>query len=371
MSFLKQLWRFGARQQNAKLCVYAGRAWARFSCNIQTSIAQAILHRIPTGGHPAAQPTPVEVSVVTVELGVDGRQVGGSRAKTSPSHVAASRHRGTQVSLQDSRSPPGLGHATRSYPESSEAGSDVKAGDRDVGHTSHVGPQAPSVSLSSPLSSHVGTQAWTPLIREALAARGLASKVGLTSLSPSSLLSVSSPSTVLPKLTTVSGPVPSESEGEAHSSPSSQLAAHSSLLTASSSLIPQSPLFFGQSRQCKIQTDKESKTVDKEKDKCNRVAGWGGYINFSGTDAKGIPSNLVFTHPLSPTSTGGTRLGCSSSTYFNGCSPSLCCCSPPRDLSLVAGSSDMSLVASPRPASVSSLLLVSPLLVVVVYALCV
>jgi hypothetical protein len=269
----------------------------------------------------------------------------------------------------------------------------VKAGDRD--HTSHVGTQAPSVSLSSPLSSHVGTQAWTPLIREALAARGLASKVGLTSLSPSSLLSVSSPSTVLPKLTTVSGPVgacllgntvigcsdagcstglhcgvggsmatrletiftapviPSESEGEAHSSPStSQPAALSSLLPPSSSVFPHSPL-FGQSRQCKIQTDKESKTVDKEKDKCNRVAGWGGYTNFSGTDAKGIPSNLVFNHPLSPTSTGGTRLGCSSSTYFNGCSPSLCCCSPSRDMPLVAGS-DMSLVALPRPASVSS-----------------
>ena len=146
--------------------------------------------------------------------------------------------------------------------------------------------------------------------------------------------------------------IPSESEGEAHSSPStSQLAAHSSLLPAFS-VFPQSPL-FGQSRQCKIQTDKESKTVDKEKDKCNRVAGWGGYTNFSGTDAKGIPSNLVFTHPLSPTSTGGTRLGCSSSTYFNGCSPSLCCSSPSRDMPLVAGS-DMSLVALPRPASVSS-----------------
>src|SRR5947209_18197879 len=36
---------------NTKLCVFAGRAWARISCNLQTSVAQAILHRVPTGGH--------------------------------------------------------------------------------------------------------------------------------------------------------------------------------------------------------------------------------------------------------------------------------------------------------------------------------
>ena len=50
VSFLRQLFRFAARQQNSKLCVYAGRAWARLSCNLQTSVAQAILHRVPTGG---------------------------------------------------------------------------------------------------------------------------------------------------------------------------------------------------------------------------------------------------------------------------------------------------------------------------------
>ena len=196
--------------------------------------------------------------------------------------------------------------------------------------TSHVGPQVAVSPLRfsrspSSLLSHVGTQAWTPLVREALARRGLlVSKEALASLSPRSSVSFASPSsvssssTVLPRLATVLGPVgacllgntviggsdagcstglhcgvggsmatrletiftapviPSESEGEAHSSPStSQLAAHSSLLTPSSSVFPHSPL-FGQSRQCKIQTDKESKTVDKEKDKCNRVAGWGG-----------------------------------------------------------------------------------------------
>ena len=106
--------------------------------------------------------------------------------------------------------------------------------------------------------------------------------------------------------------------------------------------------------QCEIQTDKESKTVDKEKDKCNRVVGWGGYTNLSGTDAKGNPSNLVFNHPLSPTSTGGTRLGCSSCTYFNGCSPSLCCCSPSRDMSPVAGSRDTSLTNPALKSSPSS-----------------
>jgi hypothetical protein len=52
LSFLRQLFRFAARQQNRKLCVYAGRAWARFSCNLQTSVARAILNRVPTGGQP-------------------------------------------------------------------------------------------------------------------------------------------------------------------------------------------------------------------------------------------------------------------------------------------------------------------------------
>ena len=65
LSFLRQLWRFGARQQNTKQCVYSGRAWAQLACNLQTSVAQAILHRIPTGGHPPAKRTPIEVSVVS------------------------------------------------------------------------------------------------------------------------------------------------------------------------------------------------------------------------------------------------------------------------------------------------------------------
>jgi hypothetical protein len=50
LGFLKQLFRFAARQQNTKLSVYAGRAWARLSCNLQVSVAQAILSRVPAGG---------------------------------------------------------------------------------------------------------------------------------------------------------------------------------------------------------------------------------------------------------------------------------------------------------------------------------
>ena len=44
-SLLKAVFRFGSRRQNIQHCVYAGRAWARLSCNLQTSVAQAILCR--------------------------------------------------------------------------------------------------------------------------------------------------------------------------------------------------------------------------------------------------------------------------------------------------------------------------------------
>jgi len=55
MSVLRQVFRFAARQEGVKLPVYAGRAWARLSCNLQTSVAQAILNRMPgvtVGGEP-------------------------------------------------------------------------------------------------------------------------------------------------------------------------------------------------------------------------------------------------------------------------------------------------------------------------------
>jgi hypothetical protein len=44
LSLLKSIFRFAAA--NIQHCVYVGRAWARLSCNLQTSVAQAILNRI-------------------------------------------------------------------------------------------------------------------------------------------------------------------------------------------------------------------------------------------------------------------------------------------------------------------------------------
>jgi hypothetical protein len=124
--------------------------------------------------------------------------------------------------------------------------------------------------------------------------------------------------------------------------------------------------FFAPLRQHKKKSvlqneEKDGKKVEKEELKCSRlVVGWGGYTNFPEdcADVGGSPSNLV--------SKGGTRLGCSSTSSFTGCSS--CVCSPSRDTSLVAGSSDMfrtpaSLTASssaspssssPAPTSLSS-----------------
>jgi len=131
LSFLRQLWRFGARQQNTKQCVYSGRAWAQLACNLQTSVAQAILHRIPTGGHPPAKRTPIEVSVVS---GLR-EQIAESQEHASPggrhSEATDASHIGTQVSFSPLR----------------------------------------SFSLSS-LSSHVGTQV-SPTVREDPTNRGL------------------------------------------------------------------------------------------------------------------------------------------------------------------------------------------------------
>ena len=46
LTLLKQVFRFASKRQNVQHSVYAGRAWARLSCNLQTSVAQAILCRI-------------------------------------------------------------------------------------------------------------------------------------------------------------------------------------------------------------------------------------------------------------------------------------------------------------------------------------
>jgi hypothetical protein len=42
---LRQLFRFAAKHQAAQLSVYAGRAWARLACNIQSSVSQCFLNR--------------------------------------------------------------------------------------------------------------------------------------------------------------------------------------------------------------------------------------------------------------------------------------------------------------------------------------
>jgi len=45
ISTLRQIFRFASVRQNATHSVYAGRAWARLSCNLQSSVAQGILLR--------------------------------------------------------------------------------------------------------------------------------------------------------------------------------------------------------------------------------------------------------------------------------------------------------------------------------------
>jgi hypothetical protein len=57
---LKQIFRFAAKRSGCHTSTYAGRAWARLSCNLQTSVAQAILNRAssrePALGDPDAEP---------------------------------------------------------------------------------------------------------------------------------------------------------------------------------------------------------------------------------------------------------------------------------------------------------------------------
>ena len=154
LSFLRQLWRFAARQQNTKLCVYAARAWARLSCNLQTSVAQAILHRIPTGGHVPVKPTPSEVSVVSVD-GVD------VATETSPHVTVSPASSVSSVSPVSISSVSSISSARVSSPVSSLS----------VSFASSVSP----VSSGSKTSFHTGSQAWSPLFKDLLAKRGLLS----------------------------------------------------------------------------------------------------------------------------------------------------------------------------------------------------
>jgi len=45
LEVLRQLFRFAAKHQGLHLSVYCGRAWARLSCNIQSSVSQCFLNR--------------------------------------------------------------------------------------------------------------------------------------------------------------------------------------------------------------------------------------------------------------------------------------------------------------------------------------
>jgi hypothetical protein len=45
--FLAQLFRFAARYSGTHLSVFAGRAWARLSCTLQSAVAQSIINREP------------------------------------------------------------------------------------------------------------------------------------------------------------------------------------------------------------------------------------------------------------------------------------------------------------------------------------
>jgi hypothetical protein len=46
LALLRQLFRFAAKREGVQLSVYCGRAWARLACNLQSSVAQAILNRM-------------------------------------------------------------------------------------------------------------------------------------------------------------------------------------------------------------------------------------------------------------------------------------------------------------------------------------
>ena len=50
LAVLRQLFRFAAKREGSQLSVYCGRAWARLSCNLQSSVAQAVLNRVGGSG---------------------------------------------------------------------------------------------------------------------------------------------------------------------------------------------------------------------------------------------------------------------------------------------------------------------------------
>ena len=53
---LSQLARFAAKRQGREFSSFCGRAWVRFSCNLQRSVSQAILNRLEGSPVEAASP---------------------------------------------------------------------------------------------------------------------------------------------------------------------------------------------------------------------------------------------------------------------------------------------------------------------------
>ena len=53
LDLLRQLFRFAAKHQSRQLSVYCGRAWARLSCSLQSSVSQCFLNR--AGSQAAAE----------------------------------------------------------------------------------------------------------------------------------------------------------------------------------------------------------------------------------------------------------------------------------------------------------------------------
>ena len=45
LELLRQLFRFAAKHQSLQLSVFCGRAWARLSCSLQSSVSQCFLNR--------------------------------------------------------------------------------------------------------------------------------------------------------------------------------------------------------------------------------------------------------------------------------------------------------------------------------------
>ena len=55
--FLAQLFRFAARYSGNHLSVFAGRAWARLSCTLQSAVAQSVINRTPAEFDDQPSPT--------------------------------------------------------------------------------------------------------------------------------------------------------------------------------------------------------------------------------------------------------------------------------------------------------------------------